>query len=136
MIYESGVLVDPNLVAKVNRLCSDCDADVVISSSWGLNEDTLTCLIEAGATFNVIDGVAHPELNCPWLCRGNAIARWLAEHFDDNSEDYEYVILDDSMDFLMSQSDNLVVTNQNIGVCDKDIESCKRVLLRMSEMKK
>lgn len=105
--------IDKEKVDLLNKL-KPYGVEVVISSSWGYNKDTVDQLTNCGLKLPIIGGTEH--FHNDWLCRGNEIAKWLACTFDNyniftgkassySGKDYEYVILDDNDDMLMCQKE-------------------------------
>lgn len=105
---------------------------IVISSSWRNYKNVEKwnhqfSLIE-GWNFEIID-ITPKRLDCDKEVeiiggfksvsnRGKEIQCWL----DNHSELFEnYCILDDENDMLVSQINNFVQTNQDVGFCDEDI---------------
>jgi hypothetical protein len=137
---KSG-FIERNKVALLNKL-KPYGVEVVISSSWGYNKDTVDELISCGLELPIISGTDH--FSNDWLCRGNEIAKWIVSIFDNYSvftgkpyiyegykgEDYEYVILDDDVDILMCQKDNFVNVSRKTGITEEDIEKIINILER------
>jgi hypothetical protein len=133
--------IDREKVALLNKL-KDYDVKVVISSSWGHNDDTVKQLTAAGLKLPIIGGTEH--FHSDWMCRGNEIAKWLSVYFRGyntfNGEvcgygsdvDYEYVILDDDDDMLMCQKDFFVHVDRYTALTEEDIQKCIDILTRKS----
>lgn len=133
--------IDKNKIALLNKL-KPYNVEVVISSSWGYNKDTVDTLISCGLELPVIGGTEH--FSNDWLCRGNEIAKWIVATFDNYSiftgksyiyegykgEDYEYVILDDDTDMLMCQKDNFIHIDRETGLTEEHIEMTINILER------
>lgn len=129
---KSG-FIERNKVALLNKL-KPYNVEVVISSSWGYNKNTVDTLILCGLELSVIGGTEH--FSNDWLCRGNEIAKWIVSTFDNYSvftgkpyiyegykgEDYEYVILDDDTDMLMCQKDNFIHIDRESGLTEEHID--------------
>lgn len=137
---------DPDAVALLNRL-KDIGAEVVISSSWG--EEGVTQLKNVGLELPVIGCTEH--FHADWFCRGNEIEKWLLDmfggmgtrygrdedgapyyrkHYQEEGNDYEYVIFDDDTDFLLGQKDNFIHVSRRTGVTQADIDEAVRILTR------
>ena len=71
--------IDKEKVALLNKL-KPYGVEVVISSSWGYNKDTVTQLTDCGLELPIIGGTEH--FHCDWICRGNEIAKWLVLNFN------------------------------------------------------
>ena len=137
---KSG-FIDKEKVALLNKL-KPYNVEVVISSSWGYNEDTVNTLISCGLELPIIGGTEHFYTN--WACRGNEIAKYLTDTFNNYSvftgkpyicegnkdEDYEYVILDDDTDMLMCQKDNFIHIDRETGLTEEHIEMVINILER------
>lgn len=140
---EKG-FIDKEKVALLNKL-KPYGVEVVVSSSWGYNENTVKQLTACGLELPIIDGTEH--FHSDWLCRGNEIAKWIVSTFNNYSvftgkpyiyegytgEDYEYVILDDDVDILMCQKDNFVNISRKTGITEEDIEKIINILERRNK---
>jgi hypothetical protein len=130
--------IDKEKVALLNML-KPYDVEVVISSSWGYNEDTVKQLTACGLELPIIGGTEH--FYSDWMCRGNEIAKWLVDTFDEynvytgkassySGKDYEYVILDDDEDMLMCQKDNFIHVNRHTALTEENIKKAIEILER------
>lgn len=132
--------IDTNKIKLLNQL-KDIDTEVVISSSWGYdNGRTEKTLKDCGLELPIIGYTEH--FHCSWQCRGNEIAKWLFNEFEETGNvfgenfahyrghDYEYVIFDDDMDYLLGQASNFINTNQYTGLTQEDIDKARKILLR------
>ena len=142
---KSG-FIERNKVALLNKL-KPYGVEVVISSSWGYNEDTVDALTSCGLELPIIGGTDH--FSNDWMCRGNEIAKWIVSTFNNYSvftgkpyiyegytgEDYEYVILDDDADMLMCQKDNFIKISRKTGITEEDIEKIINILERRNLVK-
>ena len=142
---KSG-FIERNKVALLNKL-KPYGVEVVISSSWGYNDDTVDALTSCGLELPIIGGTDH--FSNDWMCRGNEIAKWIVSTFNNYSvftgkpyiyegytgEDYEYVILDDDADMLMCQKDNFIKISRKTGITEEDIEKIINILERRNLVK-
>ena len=130
--------IDKEKVALLNKL-KPYDVEVVISSSWGYNDDTVKALKACGLELPIIGGTEH--FYSDWMCRGNEIAKWLVDTFDEynvytgkaspySGKDYEYVILDDDEDMLMCQKDNFIHVDRNTALTEENINKAIDILER------
>ena len=130
--------IDKKKVALLNML-KPYDVEVVISSSWGYNEDTVKQLTACGLELPIIGGTEH--FYSDWMCRGNEIAKWLVNTFDEynvytgkastySGKDYEYVILDDDEDMLMCQKDNFIHVDRYTALTEENIKKAIDILER------
>ena len=126
--------IDKEKVALLNKL-KPYDVEVVISSSLGYNDNTIKALRACGLELPIIGGTEH--FYSDWMCRGNEIAKWLVDTFDEynvytgkatsyagisySGNDYEYVILDDDEDMLMCQKDNFIHVDRNTALTEENI---------------
>ena len=133
--------IDKEKVALLNKL-KPYGVEVVISSSWGYNEDTVKQLTACGLELPIIGGTEH--FYNDWICRGNEIAKWLFNTFDDynvftgrpynyNGNDYEYVILDDNDDMLMCQKDNFIQVDIDTALTEEDINKAIDIFERKNK---
>ena len=130
--------IDKEKVALLNKL-KPYDVEVVISSSWGYNEDAVKQLTACGLDLPIIGGTEH--FHSDWLCRGNEIAKWLSCTFGNynvftgeassySDKDYEYAILDDNDDMLMCQKDNFIYVDSYNALLEEHIEKAIDILER------
>lgn len=144
--------VDPEKCKLLNQL-GDIGVEVVISSSWGYDEGrTEKTLRECGLTLPIV-GYTKPLhwKYDDWVCRGNEIEEYINDkfksstkfgyscddgmpyyrrHCHENDIDYEFVIFDDDTDFLLSQKYNLIHTDEQTGITQKDINKAIKILTR------
>jgi hypothetical protein len=114
--------IDEEKIKLINTL----DCNIVISSSWG--EDggrTERRLREKGLTLPIIGHTEHFWNN--WICRGNEIAKWIEDNVQE-TDDFEYCIVDDDTDMLLSQKEHFVHVNERYGITEKDIKKIKKIL--------
>lgn len=71
--------MDPLCVQRLNRLEG---AEVVISSSWGYNDEIVNGLQKAGLKLPIIGGIDHLEYARQYISRGNSIAKWFYDNFN------------------------------------------------------
>ena len=145
-------LVDPEKCKLLNKL-EDIGVEVVISSSWGYDEGrTEKTLRQCGLTLPIIGYTKALHLKFgDWVCKGNEIEEYINDKFKSGTKygysqydgmpyyrkhyhaediDYEYVIFDDNTDFLLGQADNLIQTDEQTGITEKDIEKARKILMR------
>ena len=139
---SGGKFIDKEKVTLLNKL-KPYGVEVVISSSWGYNDDTVKELTECGLELPIIGGTEH--FHSDWLCRGNEIAKWLDDSFDEydvftgkiynykDSEDYEYVILDDDVDMLLCQKDNFINVDSYEALTEEDINKAIDIFERKNK---
>lgn len=98
--------IDPFAAVLVKMIVQDTGCDVVLSSTWRLNETTRQQVREQVVDFIAITPDFHGK------DRGYEIEAWL-----DNHEEYDrYAILDDDMDMLAHQAPNFFKTTWKEGL--------------------
>lgn len=126
-LFESGQLfmhkhLDHDAVARVDKICRETGAKVVISSTWR-RFNTLpqlqAILKRHGFTGEVIS--TTPILGGP---RGNEIARWLRAAGPVES----FVIIDDDSD-MADLMDRLVRTTFDTGLQDEHVDTAISLLM-------
>jgi len=130
--------IDPEAIARLNRLVAETGAKIVISSSWRklfdppelhriLREHGLVAEI-IGETLDGQDEQDESEMLDVYapldrLFRGHEIDYWLRQH----PEVARFVILDDGSDMAMHKS-RLVQTDSEEGLLDEHIEMAIQVM--------
>jgi hypothetical protein len=127
--------LDPEAVARLNRLVSEGCAEVVISSSWrhGRTLDELRAILTAaGFTGEVVGKTpdcAHKPEGGLWhgAMRGNEVQTWL-----DLAPLYDvwvaqFVIVDDDSD-MAHLADRHVKTRFDTGLTDADVDRAVKML--------
>jgi HAD domain in Swiss Army Knife RNA repair proteins len=107
--------LDPDAIRRLNHICSESSAEIVVSSSWrhtGL--ESVTKILRRNAVAAPIIGVT-PDLH--GRPRGEEIAAWLGEH----APDAVYCIIDDDSD-MGELHGRLVKTSFDTGLTDADAE--------------
>jgi hypothetical protein len=92
---EAGAL-DPEAIARLNRLLAATGAVVVISSSWrhGYPLAALASMLESRGFVGVVRDKTRDWISPACTQRGDEIADWLCDH----PECTTYVVLDDGAD--------------------------------------
>jgi hypothetical protein len=92
---EAGAL-DPEAIARLNRLLAATGAVVVISSSWrhGYPVEALASMLESRGFVGVVHDKTRDWISPACTQRGDEIADWLRDH----PECTTYVVLDDGAD--------------------------------------
>jgi hypothetical protein len=109
-------MIDPECVARLNRLLDLSGADVVISSTWRIVHilgEINHALKEKGFTGRII-GKTPKYLGT----RGAEIQAWLTAHGGDADQ---MVILDDNSD-MAHLAPRLVLTSWSVGLTDADVD--------------
>ena len=72
-----------------------------------------------------------PEASIDDYCtRGMEILKWLSQNGHDESDNFRYVILDDSSFFLPEQMPYLIKTSSSVGLTQEDAEKAIALLMQ------
>lgn len=133
--------IDNLAVTRLNRIVEECDAEIVISSTWRLNRTPLELqriLETCGFKGIVLDKTEHlGGVNGYTVPRGCEIEKWLkSQKFQrinwsrekqeqTSKESYirNYIILDDDSDMLLSQKEHFIHTSFKKGLTDQLTDS-------------
>lgn len=133
--FSTREQVDPDAIARLNRLVAATGAKIVVSSTWRKlfdPPDLRRILEEHGLVAEIVgetpDGHHEPGLLALYgyperLLRGYEIDHWLRQH----PEVDRFVILDDGSDMAMHE-DRLVQTDCQSGLCDEHVHLAMHVL--------
>lgn len=129
--------LDPEAVQKLNTLCTEAKAKVVITATARLNrsiEELEEMLEKTGFTGEIL-GKTEDLRNgkgSDSILRGNEVLHWIKGHPAEIGAPYwnyhQYVILDDDSDFLYWQRNNMVITDPYVGITRKTVFLAKRIL--------
>lgn len=118
-------LINDTLLDRVKKIQQETGADIVLSSSWRLDEDGIKALKKKG--LEIIDKTPYV-----WDKRGYEVDKWLQRHPDY----YDYVILDDIVYwFLPCQQFHIIHTAQETGITDEDVTRAIDILNNSGERK-
>lgn len=128
--------IDDRCVLRLERLVEEADADIVVSSTWRIQNDVralrmiLECSGFARQKHRVIDrtpclGCVHPPWPCSQAHRGHEIDEWLRKNRTQGLP--PFVILDDDSD-MHPHLDRLVKTNHATGLTDADVDKALDIL--------
>lgn len=115
--------LDPRAVGRLDRLCREAGASVVVTSTWRL-EMPLDALCELLATHGLGAEVVGTTPSLPGV-RGHEIRSWLKSHSGWRS----YVILDDRDDMAQLRR-RLVQTTMAEGLLDHHLPPALALLSR------
>ena len=124
--------IDPLCAERINRICKETDAKIVISSDWRISWPYCIDRLEKGGIKNglIIDKTPEHMWNEfaseEYKSRGSEIDDWLSQH----PECDRYVILDDRKDFTEEQKPNFVHVNSMHGIDDDDVKFAIQILNR------
>jgi HAD domain in Swiss Army Knife RNA repair proteins len=143
---------DPECVGRVERLCDETGAVIVVSSSWryGRSVDELRRLLRAAGLTRAkimdatpISGISRDEASKDYPpevlecipqhvvlspTRGREIAQWLEQSAGSDIE--AIVILDDDRDLAPLEHRHVKTSFHGGGLRDEHIETAKRLLSR------
>lgn len=125
--FQRGVHLEKKHSLLVRRLCKECDAKIVISSSWRNIYDwevLLTLLESVELSRDLIVDITPQKLTST---RGDEIEMWLRKQTNIES----YVILDDDSDMLDHQLENFVQTSFQTGLLESHFDEAKRILTQV-----
>ena len=134
-LYGEEGDIDPLCAERINRICSETGAKIVISSDWRISWPyCIDRLVKGGIGEGlVIDKtpehmwVEHcTEDFLDFTSRGSEIDDWLSQH----PECDRYVILDDRKDFTEEQQPNFIHVNSMRGLDDDDVKFAIQILNR------
>lgn len=141
--------LNPEKQKLLGRILAETGAEIVLSSSWRMNnlentkkhmefEGFLFCDKLVGITiraYHYLERGTRIHLSIP---RGVEIKQWIDTNIhSDNGEnwerkkrgiDYTYVIIDDESDMLLEHKDNFVHTNSKTGLTEEDVEKAIKIL--------
>lgn len=124
-------VLDPLAVARLNHILKVTGAEVVVSSSWRLYEDSGTVellqevLEKHGFVGRVISTTpdlgtcAHGDLSCDVAHRGSEILAWLNTH--EPASTRPFIILDDNAD-MAPLGERLIQTTWAMGLRDEHLD--------------
>jgi hypothetical protein len=119
--------LDPLCIERINKLCKEGNAEIVLSSDWRVNNYAFVRLEKAGLkpildkTPIIIFGTMGSKYH---FTRGEEIQMWLKLH----PEVTNYVIIDDRTDFIEEQLSHSVFIDSYIGFTDEDYNLALNIL--------
>ena len=127
--------IDPMCADRINHICEETGAKIVLSSDWRISWPYCIDRIEKGGINHGLIIDKTPEHmwveHCTgdfldWSSRGSEIDDWLSQH----TECDRYVILDDRKDFTEEQQPNFIHVNSMHGIDDTDVVFAIQILNR------
>ena len=119
-----GYLFDPEAVQNLEHIIDATDAKIIITSTWRFDSDMQVLWRNRdlagdviGVTPTIQKEKAIGKIKIWYGHRGMEVDKWLQ---DNAAAPYKYAILDDEDDYLPSQFDHLVLTDQMTGIT-KDV---------------
>ena len=124
--YEE--MINPECVARVNRIVKATGCQVVLSSTWRkwFNPEEMTELLKGkGATFTIFDRTdnTYRKGDGSWSRRGDEVTKWLREH----PMVKDYCVIDD--DLVKGHLNRQVVTSlTSNGIQDVHVDLAIKTL--------
>ena len=104
----------------MNRLVTETNARIVVSSSWRGDYALQTIFSLAG----IIEPIYGETPRLESRFRGEEIAKWLGER----QEPYKYVILDDDSDMLDTQCNHFIHIDWEVGLTEENVNEAIKIL--------
>jgi len=124
--------IDPLCAERINRICKETGAKIVLSSDWRISWPYCIDRIEKGGINHGLIIDKTPEhmwvefASEKYKSRGSEIDDWLSQH----PECDRYVIIDDRKDFTEEQQPNFIHVNPMRGIDDIDVTFAIQILNR------
>ena len=124
--------IDPLCAERINRICKETGAKIVLSSDWRISWPYCIDRIEKGGINHGLIIDKTPEhmwvefASEKYKSRGSEIDEWLSQH----PECDRYVIIDDRKDFTEEQQPNFIHVNPMRGIDDIDVTFAIQILNR------
>lgn len=119
--YHPNVIdkdLDPKCIERLNRICSETGAYLVMSSDWRYDFNC-SCkrLYNAGLTGIIIGRTEMSIFSPKELSRGREIQNWVDQNLTDKDK---WCIIDDRIDIIPGQP--FFKIDEKVGLTDEDIE--------------
>lgn len=114
--------LDSKAIDRVIRICEETGAEIVLSSSWRLDDNVYNRLLPSGLMIYC----KTPSLFWKYqtfMCRGEEIAEYLRQNPAE-----AYCILDDDSDMLDIQKDHFILVDSRFGLTDSDADKAIEIL--------
>ena len=105
-------------VQWLSEFCLKYEFDIVVTSSWRIEENYKDCLINGGLRKGI--EILGRTKSIEGKTRGDEINDYLSEH----PEVEDYIILDDINDFLPEQQNHFIRTNHYYGFQNPEYREC------------
>lgn len=111
-------------VQWLSEACQKFHFDIVVTSTWRLDENYKECLINAGLRHGIEIRGKTPRLKDK--TRGDEIQHYIDAH----PEIEYYIIVDDEDDLLPNQMNNFIQTDGDVGFALKDFRRFEEIFQR------
>lgn len=120
--------LDENAIARINKLCEETGAKIVLSSTWRSIDNVLEVLKRNGLKADIVDKTPNLDRKLEsglWTSkiRGDEIQAWL-----DENECEQYLIIDDDRDMLEKQKERFICTDAEHGFTKKQLHTAIEML--------
>ena len=112
--------IDPKAVKLLNKLVTETNAKIVVSSSWRGDYALQTIFSLAG----IIEPIYGETPRLESRFRGEEIKFWLEKQ----SKPYKYVIIDDDSDMFDDQKPYFIHTDYEFGLTKSDVDKAIKIL--------
>ena len=115
-------------VQWISECCQKFHYDIVVTSTWRMKDNYKDCLINGGLRpgIEILDRTERLWNPDNHTCRGDEIAKYLADHPEINY----YMIVDDEDDILPEQKDHFIQTNDNVGFTLSDFIHFEKIYMQ------
>jgi HAD domain in Swiss Army Knife RNA repair proteins len=131
MLIAHHTHLDRDAIQLINQLVDRSEASVIVSSTWRQHytiDELNKMLKNRGATFNIIAPTpVHRSGYVSWGMSNVIRGKEIQEYLDEIEKPVQFVILDD-IDNMTHLSDHLVLTNEDVGITQEDIEKALKIL--------
>lgn len=134
-LYGQEGDIDPLCSKRINTICRETGAKIVLSSDWRISWPYCIDRLEKGGIEKGLIVDKTPEHMwiqhrtndfVDWTSRGAEIEDWLSQH----PECDEFAIIDDRTDFTEEQKEHFVHVDSMYGIDDYDVKFAIQILNR------
>lgn len=131
MLIAHHTHLDRDAIQLINQLVDRSGASVVVSSTWRQHysiDELNQMLKDRGATFTIIAATpVHRSHYIGWGMSNVIRGKEIQEYLDETVQPVQFVILDD-INNMAHLSDHLVLTDEDVGITQEDIEKALKIL--------
>lgn len=117
-------------VQWLSELCQRYNYDIVVTSTWRLDDNYKDCLINAGLRdgINILGKTPIVRTDDYHHDRGREVDKWLSAH----KEVTDYLVIDDENLFLPHQQKYLIKTREDVGFMENDFLKAEKIINNQS----